>query len=194
MTAHAQMSLHHDKSSIKTPNTAFCTTFFYCYLVSTWTFSFICEISKQNQYTITQHLSLGFDKKKKKKKKKKVETVPVSDLMVNQISHWYCGNPDRSAIVSWNSVSTGRKLVLCKWHAPSRKYAYISFDPLKPHYYIVQLGFTGVYAKNHRLWYSLEPPHRGGSNEYLQSMFWAEIWKKKKKHIFFYLKIFLFWL
>ena len=25
--------------------------------------------------------------------------------------------------------------------------------------------------------YSLEPPHRGGSNEYPQSMFWAEIWK-----------------
>ena len=25
--------------------------------------------------------------------------------------------------------------------------------------------------------YSLEPPRRGGSNEYLQSMFWAEIWK-----------------
>ena len=26
--------------------------------------------------------------------------------------------------------------------------------------------------------YSLEPPRRGGSNEYPQSMFWAEIWKK----------------
>ena len=25
--------------------------------------------------------------------------------------------------------------------------------------------------------YSLEPPRRGGSNEYPQSMFWAEIWK-----------------
>ena len=25
--------------------------------------------------------------------------------------------------------------------------------------------------------YSLEPPHRGGSNEYPQSMFWAETWK-----------------
>ena len=25
--------------------------------------------------------------------------------------------------------------------------------------------------------YSLEPPRRGGSNEYLQSMFWAEIRK-----------------
>ena len=25
--------------------------------------------------------------------------------------------------------------------------------------------------------YSLEPPRPGGSNEYPQSMFWAEIWK-----------------
>ena len=58
-----------------------------------------------------------------------------------------------------------------------------NFDPLKPHFYIVKLGFTGVYniflisAQKHRLWYSLEPPRRGGSNEYPQSMFWAEIGK-----------------
>ena len=58
-----------------------------------------------------------------------------------------------------------------------------NFDPCKPHFYIIKLGFTGVYiiflisAQKHRLWYSLEPPRRGGSNEYPQSMFWAEIWK-----------------
>ena len=52
-----------------------------------------------------------------------------------------------------------------------------NFDPLKPHFYIVKLGFTGVYiiflisAQKHRLWYSLEPPRRGGSNEYPQSVF-----------------------
>ena len=56
-------------------------------------------------------------------------------------------------------------------------------DPLKPHFYIVKLGFTGVYMifffllKNIDYGYSLEPPRRGGSNEYPQSMFWAEIWK-----------------
>ena len=55
-------------------------------------------------------------------------------------------------------------------------------DPLKPHFYIVKLGFTGVYfflvsAQNHKLWYSLEPPRQGGSNEYPQSMLLAEIWK-----------------
>ena len=52
-----------------------------------------------------------------------------------------------------------------------------SFDPLKPHFYIVKLGFTGIYiiflisAQNTDCGYSLEPPRRGGSNEYPQSMF-----------------------
>ena len=31
--------------------------------------------------------------------------------------------------------------------------------------------------KNIDCGYSLEPPRRGGFNEYQQSMFWAEIWK-----------------
>ena len=45
------------------------------------------------------------------------------------------------------------------------------------------MGFKGVYIiffiplKNIDCGYSLEPPRQGGSNEYPQSMFWAEIWK-----------------
>ena len=41
---------------------------------------------------------------------------------------------------------------------PSRKHAYMILTPLKPHFYTVKLGFTGVYviflisAQNHRLW------------------------------------------
>ena len=52
-----------------------------------------------------------------------------------------------------------------------------NFDPLKSHFYIVKLGFTGVYiiilisVQNIDCGYLLEPPRRGGSNEYLQSMF-----------------------
>ena len=71
-----------------------------------------------------------------------------------------------------------------------------NFDPLKPHFYIVKLGFTGVYitflisAQNIDCGYSLEPPRRGGSNEYPQSMFWAEIWKISK---FFIWKFSFFW-
>ena len=60
-----------------------------------------------------------------------------------------------------------------------------NIDSLKPHFYIVKLGFTGVYiilkflisAQNIDCGYSLEPPRRGVSNEYQQSMFWAELWK-----------------
>ena len=52
-----------------------------------------------------------------------------------------------------------------------------NLDPLKPHFYTVKLGFTGVYiiflicAQNIDCGYSLEPPRLGGSNEYPQSMF-----------------------
>ena len=60
-----------------------------------------------------------------------------------------------------------------------------NIDPLKPHFYVVKLGFIGVYViflisgQNTDCGYSLEPPppRRGGSNEYPQAMFWAEIWK-----------------
>ena len=56
--------------------------------------------------------------------------------------------------------------------ATTKTYLY-DFDPFKPHFYIVKVGFTGVYIifflfllKNIDCGYSLEPPHRGGSNEY----------------------------
>ena len=58
----------------------------------------------------------------------------------------------------------------------TKTYLY-NVDPLKPHFYIVKLGFTGVlinfliFAENKDCGYSLEPPRRGGSNEYQQSMF-----------------------
>ena len=71
-----------------------------------------------------------------------------------------------------------------------------NFDPLKPHFYIVKLGFTGVYiiflipAQNIDCGYSLELPHRGGSNEYPQSMFLNRNMKNLKD---FYLKIYIFW-
>ena len=53
-----------------------------------------------------------------------------------------------------------------------------NFDPLKPHFNLVKLGLTGVYiifllifAQNLDCGYALEPPRRGGSNDYPQSMF-----------------------
>ena len=57
-----------------------------------------------------------------------------------------------------------------------------NFDPHKPHFYIVKLGLQGytlffLFCLNNNIdcGYSLEPPHRGGSNEYPQSMFLEEI-------------------
>ena len=58
----------------------------------------------------------------------------------------------------------------------TKTYIY-NIDPLKPHFYIVKLGFTGYtlfflfLLKSIDCGYSLEPPRRGGSNEYPQSMF-----------------------
>ena len=60
---------------------------------------------------------------------------------------------------------------------PITKTRLYNFEPLKPHFDIVKLGFTGVYiiflisAQNIDCGCSLEPPRRGGSNEYPQSMF-----------------------
>ena len=62
----------------------------------------------------------------------------------------------------------------------TKTYLY-NYDPLKPHFYIVKLGFTGVYiiflisAQTIDCGHLLEPPRRGGSNEYPQPMFCAEI-------------------
>ena len=62
----------------------------------------------------------------------------------------------------------------------TKTYLY-NFDPIKPQFYIVKLGFARLYiifiisAQNIDCGYSLEPPRRGGSSEYPQSMFGAEI-------------------
>ena len=76
----------------------------------------------------------------------------------------------------------------------TKTYLY-NFDPLKPHFYIVKLGFTGVtlfflfLLKNIDCGFLLEPPQWGSSNEYPQSVFWTEIWKISE---FFIWKLFFF--
>ena len=70
----------------------------------------------------------------------------------------------------------------CIENQSSRKHTYIILTPLNP----ILCSKTGVYRDIHYFsyfcsktdyGYSLEPPLWGGSNEYPQSMFWAEIWK-----------------
>ena len=64
----------------------------------------------------------------------------------------------------------------CYLHIITKTCLY-NFDPLKPYFYIVKLGFTGIYIiflfliKIIDCGYSLEAPLRCGSNEYPQSMF-----------------------
>ena len=55
----------------------------------------------------------------------------------------------------------------------------------------VQFCSKHISVQNIDCGYSLEPPRRGGSNEYPQSMFWAEIWKITYpcKPQFYYIKV-----
>ena len=75
-----------------------------------------------------------------------------------------------SIILQYNVINT-------YYHESITKTYLYNFYPLKPRFYIVKLGFTGVNiiflitAQNIDCGYSLEPPRQGGSNEYPQSMF-----------------------
>ena len=86
-----------------------------------------------------------------------------------------------SAVQGLNPTRGGIHLMTV-WHFTAHsisitKICLYNFDPLKPHFYILKLGFTGVYiiflisAIYIDCGYLLEPPHQGGSNKYPQSMF-----------------------
>ena len=68
-----------------------------------------------------------------------------------------------------------------------------TFDPLKPHFYIVKLGFTGVYiiflifARKHRMWVfvRIASPLTSSNNLRFEQ-------KYEKYQNFFYLKISVF--
>ena len=81
----------------------------------------------------------------------------------------------RKQVVGHDSVNIQCMIILI-----IKKTRLYNFDPLKPHFYIVNLGFTGVHiiflisAQNIDCGYSLEPPRRGGYNEYPQFMFLAD--------------------
>ena len=67
----------------------------------------------------------------------------------------------RSLLYVEDNVSKGRSITVIT------KTCLYNFSPLKPHFYIVKLGFTG-----YTLFFLISAQkHRGGSNEYPQSMF-----------------------
>ena len=83
-------------------------------------------------------------------------------------------------------VSVRRESIDTNLVAPvtiTKTYLY-NFDPLKPHFYIVKLGFIGVYiiflisARKHRLWVLVRT---------------ASLSRHMKTIEIFYVKIFIFW-
>ena len=82
-----------------------------------------------------------------------------------------------SSLIVWRAVKqTG---------SPTRKDAYIILTPLNPTFIQKKWGLQGYtlfilfLLEYIDCGYLLEPPRRGGSNEYPQSMFRAEIWKNQ---------------
>ena len=77
-----------------------------------------------------------------------------------------------------------------------RKHAYLNIlkilSPKNENFQIKNSDIFHVYAQKRDLWYSLEPPRRGGSNEYPQSMFLS---RNRKNNVypckpqFYYLKV-----
>ena len=97
--------------------------------------------------------------------------------------------PRRLLYFLFKSCSEDTVKMFRKYYSPEAitKTCLYNFDPLKPHFDVVKLGFTGV---NIDYGYSLEPPCGGGSNEYPQSMFLS----RNMKYIrVFYLNFFSFW-
>ena len=51
---------------------------------------------------------------------------------------------------------------------------YWKFYHQKMKIFRLKVWYFSYFCSKHRLWYSLEPPRRGGSNEYPQSMFFEQ--------------------
>ena len=110
-----------------------------------------------------------------------------------QFLYFFYAKFQASSFLLWQyrpvCVGPGRKPKLLIFsrtgsNASIRKTCPCSVYPLKPHFCIVELGYVGVYLfflfllQNIDCGYSLEPPRRGGSNVYPQSVL-----SKSKKNI-----------
>ena len=92
---------------------------------------------------------------------------------------------DLMCSLNLQAIQRGKNENLCYtgWIYITKTYLY-NFDPLKPHFYIAKLGFTGIYiiflisAQKHRLWVCW-----GSSKEYPQSVFLS----RNMKNIRFFL-------
>ena len=66
-----------------------------------------------------------------------------------------------------------------------QKHAYSNILKILPpkieNFQIKKIWYFSYFCSKYRLWYSLEPPRRGGSNEYTQSMFMS---RNKKNNVY----------
>ena len=115
----------------------------------------------------------------------KLETVCIKSLIL------FFGKHKKNTI-NWSSAVFAHRVKLS-----FTKLCLYNIDPLKPHFYIVKLGFKRctIYfflflLQNIDCGYSLEPPRRGGSNMLSQSMFWPEIIIKKYQFCIWKLSVF----
>ena len=87
----------------------------------------------------------------------------------------------------WRKVSHPFLCFKVAEHLNIRKTCPCNVYPLEPHFYIAKLGYAGVYLfflfllQNIDCGYLLEPPRRGGSNVYPQSMFGFLIFAPKHR-------------
>ena len=114
------------------------------------------------------HPELKQEKKKKKKKKKKnsifptdySKAVPLLYFFLNVVLYVVSVIMSLfvpSSLIPWCLRTAVLRVCGFSWVSVTKTYLY-NFDPLKPHFYTVKLGFTGVYiifpisALKHRLW------------------------------------------
>ena len=128
------------------------------------------------------------------------DTVKTLNRMANSIDPNDTARFERVAkIYSYNIAAPGSVSIPLKWQVssifPITKVCLYNFDPHNTNFLYSKTGvhrgihYFSYFAKIIDCGYSLEPPLRGGSNEYPQSILWAEIWKNIRT---FCLKIFLF--
>ena len=102
--------------------------------------------------------------------------------------------PEENNSTAHAEIREGKSLVLTE--VLLRKHAFSNIlrilPPKNDNFQMKNFGSFHISAPNIDCGYSLEPPHRGGSNEYLQSMFLSRNKKNKVypcKPQFYYIKV-----
>ena len=88
------------------------------------------------------------------------------------VSVFYIATTSKTIWFSLNIIGSLRKLA----HAINRDFLALKFE----NFQLKNFDIFLIFAQNIDCGYTLEPPRRGGSNEYPQSMFWSK--NKKNRY------------